>query len=368
MATNGSPFGHFQLTSVKLDGTNYPSWSKAVEVYITATRQLAYLTSTISSNMSKAADWIAGDAMIRTLLWNSMDPKVSPHFIQCDSAKAIWDKCALLYSGQNNMMRVCDTSEKLFDIQCGDQSLSDYYALFTTLYQRLDTYLPASNDPDVLAKRQEDLRVILYLKSLGPEYSSLRQHITSQSFLPTIDEVFSQALCSTIPEKSSSMSAVEINAMLSCDSSGRGARGCGYRGHGRGVVHGGSCGGREGGVGTHGTINSGNSRGSRYCHHCQRAGHTKTYCYTLHLELKPPIAAYAEVEDSLGPPSIAPPSSTQVLKIGDSVTLTRAKYDTLVRSQQVTGSSAPTAILAQTSKGSSVVHHVCFLHRLILGL
>ncbi|KAI6705452.1 hypothetical protein NL676_008414 [Syzygium grande] len=227
---SGSPFGHFQLTSVKLDGTNYPSWSKAVEVYLTATRQLDYLTSTIPSDKSKAADWVAGDAMIRTLLWNSMDSKVSPHFIQCDSAKAVWDKCALLYSGQNNMMRVCDTWEKLFDIQRGDLSLSDHYARFTTLCQRLDTYLPASNDPNVLAKRQEDLRVILYLKSLGPEYSSLRQHITSQSSLPTVDEVFSQALRSTIPEKISSTPAVEMSAMLSHGPSGRGGRGRGYRG------------------------------------------------------------------------------------------------------------------------------------------
>ncbi|KAL3727607.1 hypothetical protein ACJRO7_032360 [Eucalyptus globulus] len=141
--------------------------------------------------------------------------------------------------------------------------------------------------------------------------------------------------------------------MLSHGSSGRGGRGRGYQGRGHGVVHGGSRGGCEVGVRTRGTINSWNNRGSRYCHHCQRAGHTEAYCYTLHPKLKPPLAAYAEVEDSLSPPSMAPPSSTQVLKTGDPVTLTRAEYDTLVRSQQVTGSLAPTATLAQTSKGSS---------------
>ncbi|KAI6706687.1 hypothetical protein NL676_009649 [Syzygium grande] len=96
----------------------------------------------------------------------------------------------------------------------------------------------------------------------------------------------------------------------------------------------------------------GNSRGSRYCHHCQRAGHTEAYCYTLHPNSDHPFAAYAEVEDSLVPSTIGPPSSTNVKDTGDSMTLTRAEYDTLVRSQQVTGSSAPTATLAQSSKGS----------------
>lgn len=118
------------------------------------------------------------------------------------------------------------------------------------------------------------------------------------------------------------MPAMEIGAMLSRGSSGRGGRGRDYQGRGRGVVHGGSRGGREGGVRTRATINSGNNRGSRYCYHYQRAGHIEAYCYTLHPELKPPFAAYAEVEDSLSPPSMAPPSSTQILKTGDPITLT----------------------------------------------
>ncbi|KAL3739415.1 hypothetical protein ACJRO7_020780 [Eucalyptus globulus] len=144
------------------------------------------------------------------------------------------------------------------------------------------------------------------------------------------------------------MPSVEISDVLSHGSSRRGGRG-----HGCGVVHDGSCGGREGGIGTRGTINSWNSRGSCYCQHCQRVGHIEAYCHTLHPELKPPLVAYAEIEDSLGPPSMALPSSTQVLKTGDLVILTRDEYDTLVCSQQVTGSSAPTVTLAQTSKGSS---------------
>lgn len=45
--------------------------------------------------------------------------------------------------------------------------------------------------------------------------------------------------------------------------------------------------------------------------------------------------------------------STSVRNTGNSVHLTRFEYDAWILSQQVTGSSAPTATLAQTSKGSS---------------
>ncbi|KAF8022229.1 hypothetical protein BT93_G2387 [Corymbia citriodora subsp. variegata] len=219
-STTSTGLTHFQLTSVKLDGTNYPSWSKAVQVYLTATKQNAYLTSTLPSDTSK----------------------ISPHFIQCNSAKEVWDKCALLYSGQNNMTR-------------------------------------------------KDLRVILFLKALGPEYSSLRQQITSESSLPTIDEVFSRALRSTPTDKIST-TTLETSAMISHGSSGRGAHGRGYRGHGRGLIQSGSRGGRDRSIG---------GRGSRYCNHCRRAGHTEAYCYTLHPELRPTVAAFAKMEDSSSP-------------------------------------------------------------------
>ena len=84
------------------------------------------------------------------------------------------------------MTCVCDTWEALYDIKRGDHSFSDDYAKFTTLCQRLDTFLLTLNDPAILAKCQEDLRVILYLKSLGLEYSSLCWRRTSCS--PFYDE------------------------------------------------------------------------------------------------------------------------------------------------------------------------------------
>ncbi|KAK3438791.1 hypothetical protein EUGRSUZ_C03605 [Eucalyptus grandis] len=303
-----SPTGlmHFQLTSVKLDGTNYPSWSKAVQVYLTATRQHDYLTSILPSNKSKVDDWIAVDAMIRTLLWNSMNSKISPHFIQCNFAKEVWDKCALLYSSQNNMIRVCKTWEALFDLQ-------------------------HSNDQNVLVKRQEDLRVILFLKALGPEYSSLHQQITFKNSLPTVDEVFSRALHSTPTDKIYT-TTLETSAMISHGSSGRGARGRGYRGHGRGFIQSGSRGGRDKILG---------SCGSRYCNHCRRVGHSEAYCYTLHPELRSIVAAFAEVEDSSLPIQSNP---TNVQDTNDSVTLIRAEYEAWIRSQQVTGTSGPTAV------------------------
>ncbi|XP_056168703.1 uncharacterized protein LOC130138508 [Syzygium oleosum] len=323
---------NLKLTSVKLDGTNYPSWSMAVETYLLATKQLSYLTSSPPTDKTKEDDWRSGDAAIRTLLWNTMDSKISPQFMQCTSAKAIWDKCALMFSGRDNMTRVCDVWEELFDLRIGDMSASDYYSRFTTLCEKLDTYLPTTDDIRELAKRQQDMRVVLFLRGLGPTHSSLRQQIISQGTLPSVDEVFSRVL-RCVPDSLSS--APVASAMVSQSSGGRGGRGRVPRGRGRSVFSLGR--GRDGGRG---------AGSSRYCNHCQRAGHTESYCYTLHPELRP-RAAYAEAVES---PVQKVPDKSQELP--STIMLTRAEYESLVRHNQVVDSSAPTATLAQTSSGS----------------
>ncbi|KAI6707725.1 hypothetical protein NL676_010687 [Syzygium grande] len=323
---------NLKLSSVKLDGTNYPSWSMAVETYLLANKQLSYLTSPPPLDKAKLDDWRSGDAAIRTLLWNTMDFKISPQFMRCTSAKAIWDKCALMFSGRDNMTRVCDVWEELFDLRAGDMSISDYYSRFTTLCERLDTYLPVTDDVRELAKRQEDMRVMLFLRGLGPTHSSLRQQITSQSTLPSVDEVFSRVLRYMPTSSSALYSAPIANAMVSQSSGDRGGRGRGPRGCGRSGFSPGR--GRDGGRST---------GSSRYCNHCQRAGHTENYCYTLHPELRPQ-AAYADVGES--PVQKVPDQSRE---LPNTIMLSRAEYESLVRSHQVEDSSAPTATLAQTS-------------------
>ncbi|KAI6681021.1 hypothetical protein NL676_034902 [Syzygium grande] len=86
---------NLKLSSVKLDGTNYPSWSMAVETYLLATKQLSYLTSPPPSDKAKLDDWRSGDAAIRTLLWNTMDSKISPQFMRCPSIHAYFIICTL---------------------------------------------------------------------------------------------------------------------------------------------------------------------------------------------------------------------------------------------------------------------------------
>ncbi|KAI6677778.1 hypothetical protein NL676_038574 [Syzygium grande] len=126
---------------------------------------------------------------------------------------------------------------------------------------------------------------VLFLHSLGPDYSALHQQITSQSTLPSIEEVYSRAVRYTSNLRTSTI--LDSSAMVACGGQGTCGRinGCeqwnsdnSYRGRGhgrgfqdRGTVHGGgrntSRGARDGG------------RANHFCTHYQLSGHTIDYCY-----------------------------------------------------------------------------------------
>ncbi|KAI6671276.1 hypothetical protein NL676_006161 [Syzygium grande] len=97
--------------------------------------------------------------------------------MDCMTAREVWRKCAVLYSGRNNMSRVCDMWEALFEAKIGDSGLAEHYANFTSLYQRLRSYLPPATTVTQMQQREADMLVVLFLRSLGPDHSALRQQI-----------------------------------------------------------------------------------------------------------------------------------------------------------------------------------------------
>lgn len=76
-----------------------------------------------------------------SLMWGSVENTIRPQFFDCDGACQIWEKCALLYFGQNKNNELCDVWEDLFKLQRGNLISTDYYSSFASLIQGLWTYV-----------------------------------------------------------------------------------------------------------------------------------------------------------------------------------------------------------------------------------
>ncbi|XP_077215857.1 uncharacterized protein LOC143850500 [Tasmannia lanceolata] len=236
-----TPFSYFlfvdhsfpQITSERLNGSNYLSWSLAVETYLLARGKVFLIEQDPPSPVDPTYDrWRQDDALIRSLLWQS-----------------IWDHAALIYSGVDNLTRLSSTYFEWIRLHRGDASLSDHYSRFISLCQQLDTYMPLTTDLAVLTRQRDQFRAVHFLESLGPEFLPFRQQLLGSGSLPSISEIYSCAQ-QCLPSGSSTVVPTDGSALAAYDGGFRSGRGGSSSGRGRGHDFGSGCdGGRGRGTG-----------------------------------------------------------------------------------------------------------------------
>ncbi|XP_077222036.1 uncharacterized protein LOC143855868 [Tasmannia lanceolata] len=182
------------MTTVKLDSSNYMHWKVAVEVYLIAKRKVY----TIRRDPPAASDptyeqWETDDAHIYSLLWQSMIPQISGTMMQLPTAKRIWDHTAIMFSGVGNLSRICATYSEWMHLRRDDTPLSTYYSQFVSHCQQLDVYMPLTTDLAVAARQRDQLRVVQFLETLGPEFMSFRQQLYGSGTMPSLEEVYQRA-------------------------------------------------------------------------------------------------------------------------------------------------------------------------------
>ncbi|XP_077249163.1 uncharacterized protein LOC143888606 [Tasmannia lanceolata] len=182
-----------QMTSIRFDGNNNPAWRRAVCIYLLGRGKVRFLEQSPPDVEDPTyANWEQEDAVIRSFLWGCMDSQLAANMMYLDSSKEVWDQAAILYSRADNITHMCDLFSEWFKFQHGDMSTIDHYSSYISLCRQLDTLMPFTVNPIILAERQEKLRVVHYLDSLGPDYLQMRQQIYSSWSLPSLSEPFSR--------------------------------------------------------------------------------------------------------------------------------------------------------------------------------
>ena len=79
---------------IKLDGTNYRVWSQILEMHIAGRKKKGYITRRNVAPIeddSNYDEWDAEGALVQSWLINSMTDQLMSHFMQCGTAKEVWD-------------------------------------------------------------------------------------------------------------------------------------------------------------------------------------------------------------------------------------------------------------------------------------
>jgi vacuolar-type H+-ATPase subunit I/STV1 len=170
-----------------------------MEMHIAGRRKKGYI------NGRKAApaesdpsydDWEAEDALVKGWLINSMTDKLMTHFVQCGTAKDVWDAVKRSYLDVSDSSQVYELMKKSFQSRQEGRPLSEYYNELNSIFLELDYRRPndmsCPNDVEKLRKRTADDRVYVFLAGLDHSLDHISSRILAATPLPSLEEVYSQ--------------------------------------------------------------------------------------------------------------------------------------------------------------------------------
>ncbi|XP_057799090.1 uncharacterized protein LOC131014928 isoform X1 [Salvia miltiorrhiza] len=335
-------------TTIKLNGSNYLLWSRAFLLFLGSQKKKTHvLSDPVASTDLKYDAWSADDCAVMTWLLNSLEDSVSKNIMFLETAKAMWDTLRQMYSNDKNVSRVFELYEKLFSHTQSGQTVNDYFSTLKGLADEILVYHPLSCSVTQRATQWEEFMVAKFLSGLDADLRPVRDSLLSSDNVPSLSNALSRVLRvstgrtddATSPN-SSAMAARGQNSHVSTSfsPSSQAVQNQNYA-HGQN-----SYGGR--GRGRSGERGRGRGRGSdRYCEYCHRTNHTSENCWKT---FGKPGRAHTVVPD--------PQSSSS----DDTVSLSRAQYDKLIQSINLSSGTAPSTSAASpivASAGAFSVSH-----------
>lgn len=116
-----------QITSFRLNGSNYFRWSQSVQMYIRGKGKMGYLTGDRkepNANDPQHDVWDAENSMVMTWLVNSMEEEISSNYMCYSTAKELWESVKEMYSDLENKSQIYELTLKAREIRQGSENVT----------------------------------------------------------------------------------------------------------------------------------------------------------------------------------------------------------------------------------------------------
>ncbi|XP_068317091.1 uncharacterized protein [Pyrus communis] len=124
--------------TVKLNGSNYPLWSKVLLMHIAGRGKKVFVAGSIKEPGEDSAAyemWEIGNAMVKGWLINSMEPAIMGFFIHLRTAKEVWEAVARTYYDGSDISQIYELKVKSFRLRQEGRPVGVYYADLKFLWQ-----------------------------------------------------------------------------------------------------------------------------------------------------------------------------------------------------------------------------------------
>jgi gag-polypeptide of LTR copia-type len=170
-----------RLTTMLLNGTNYPSWARSVTLSLQGKGKIDHITD----NSAKTdPNWTTNDINVMNWLLNLMEPQISRLFMYLESAKEIWEETKEMFGQEKNLAYIFHLKQELAKINQGPKTVTEYYGDLKVKWDEIGLY---SHTTDLKALEQD--HIFQFLSRLDPSYEPIRAQILLSKELPKLRAV-----------------------------------------------------------------------------------------------------------------------------------------------------------------------------------
>nr|GMD70765.1 uncharacterized protein LOC109179345 [Ipomoea batatas] len=132
------------LVSRVLEGHNYHSWARAMEMSLLSKNKLGFVDGTIAvPDVSdvKFPYWKRCNNMVSTWIVRSLSPEIAQTILWVRTAERIWETLKARFS-EADIFRVSALHAEVHQVRQGDLSVSAYFAKLKVLWDELEVVRP----------------------------------------------------------------------------------------------------------------------------------------------------------------------------------------------------------------------------------
>ncbi|XP_058222135.1 uncharacterized protein LOC131332063 [Rhododendron vialii] len=262
------------ICHIKLDGTNYLSWSRTFTLAIEAKGMSEFIESPVTPPVEavELKKFKSRKSLVMTWLFNSMRADIRHTFLLLDTPHQIWTTAVQTYSQQGNDAQCFELRKRLRTLEQNHRSVAVYFADLNGAWGEFDYYqgfqAVCAVDAANWLKRMEKERVYDFLAGLDLELDPIRVQVLGRVPFPSLGEAYS------IVQQEESRRGAMLHSPIS-DHSTLVATPQGHFGSDSEPIF-------QGGKSQSGTSSGPPDRASLQCDYCHNTGHTRDFCWKLH--------------------------------------------------------------------------------------
>ena len=251
------------------NGNNLLVWERTVQTALRP-RKLGHHLTEDSPNEEHVEfmKWTIEEEFVFAWLLDSLAPEQQAQFISCDTSRKLWESIRRNHSKQGHKSKIINLISKSFSLKQDDKDVITYSNELHAIYHELDHCYPLSTNR-VARDREATTRLCIFLQGLRPEFEIIRSQLFNREIEPTFDEAISK-----VKGEESRLKALQIHIESSAYLTKGQKNSASYP-----------------------KKNEHTNKDHLVCSFCNRKGHIREKCWTLHgrppnFEARPPARAH----------------------------------------------------------------------------